>query len=153
MPYQISWLIEEKILYTEYTGVMSIEILRAANEEKLALLDTLAKAVYDITDVRLVTRFPISLIALKEVSTAIAHHQIQLAYLLVQCPVLRMTSASVACALGLTPHQYADESQMLDHLRARAPEQIPATLSAFPRADAYETYEAAHAGIAITTSH
>lgn len=73
MPYSVNWLIENEIVYVHYSGVMTVEDLRACLLESMDYMDrsprALVHAVNDIGDVIEAVSMKDSMTVIREVGT------------------------------------------------------------------------------------
>lgn len=132
MPYIVDWLVEGKILYTQFCGALSMETLHASNTEKSLLLTGLTERVTNIVDVRTVTRYPMSLSQLKQASTVVKHTNVKITCTIVSNTFLRTIVATVANAIHANVKVFADEKAVLDYLREAEPGVLPQDMDAFP---------------------
>lgn len=54
------WLIPHRVIYTEFTGILTIEELRQENELILKLMDSSHSPVHHISDTTQLQRFPLN---------------------------------------------------------------------------------------------
>jgi hypothetical protein len=132
MPYIVDWLVEGKVLYTQFCGALDMETLHASNTEKNLLLTGLTERVTNIVDVRLVTRYPISLSQLKQASTVVGHPNVKITCTMVSNSFLRTIVATVANAIHADVKVFPDEEAVLNYLREAEPGILPDDLVAFP---------------------
>jgi hypothetical protein len=69
MAYEISWLVENRLMYIKYVGDMTVEDLELAIQEMQALLDVGEAPIHTISDNRFLGQFPTSLSTLKKLMT------------------------------------------------------------------------------------
>ena len=132
MPYIVDWLVEGKVLYTQFCGSLNMETLHASNREKSLLLTSLTERVTNIVDVRSVTRYPISLSQLKQASTVVGHPNVKITCTMVSNPILRTIVTTVASAIHANVKVFPDEKALLDYLREVEPGILPDDMVTFP---------------------